>query len=38
MPFYVDLAPGQMVMVMLRGVWHMDCHPGRSETEALGLT
>jgi hypothetical protein len=22
-----DLAPGQAVMMVLRGVWHMDCHP-----------
>jgi hypothetical protein len=21
----VDLAPGQIVMIVLRGVWHMDC-------------
>lgn len=27
-PFHpVDLAPGQIVMVLLQGVWHMDCHP-----------
>jgi hypothetical protein len=23
----IDLAPGQAVMIVLRGVWHMDCHP-----------
>src|SRR5207253_2985031 len=27
-PFHaIDLAPGQIVMVLLQGVWHMDCHP-----------